>query len=316
MLPGEDVFKPERLAAEIFSLLAQRQRAVQQDALPGMGDAAMDVRARRRALQQQPYGQGSGVVVLLQPGLEPQVGQVQFRLRVEEHRAEDSAEPEEVLILDPGRAAALVDLHAQPVSRVPDVGGEVKVRGSEGVLTVSDKMTVEPDIKCLLHALEADTDPSAPQSRRQVKFTDIAAYRVVVPIDLRRTEVRVTVPGIEGVDILNPPISLQLHMAGDLNQTKAGAVKILLPECRRAQGGGLAPGKAPKPVQRLAQGGDAAVRFGGGGIAYMVGVGVQAVYLEYGRVSQPVDISLHNQISLSSRFLYYTTIKRQRKEEL
>ena len=177
-------------------------------------------------------------------------------------------------------------------------------------------MAVEPDIDCLLRPLEADADLFAPQSRRKVEFPDIAAYGIVVPVDLGRAEARVSVPGIEGVDVLDLSEALQLHVARHLDEAKAGEIEILPPERRRTQSRGPAPGKTPQPVQGLAQGSNAVFRFGGGGIADMVGVSVQTVYLEHSGVSQPADISLHNEISLSSRFLYYTTIGRRRKEEL
>ena len=290
--PGEDVLKPEALAAEVPALRLQDQRPVKENALVRMGHPAGDRRALRLPAQQQPEGQNA--VRALQPRLQPQVLQVDRRLGVEEHGAEDAAEPEEVLVLDPGRAGALEDLRAQPVAGGTDIGGEVKVRGGEAVLGVAHKMAVEPEEEGLLHPLETDAHPFPPQGGVQVKGPDVAAHRVVLPVDLGGQQLGVAVPGVEAVDVLDLAIALQFHMARHKNGPKGGVVKILPPERRRAGCGGPAPGEPPHPVQGLAQGGLAPGRLLGGGAAHVVRVGVQPVHLEHGWVGQPLQICLHS----------------------
>lgn len=159
--PREDLLKAKGLAAQILVLRGQLQPAVKQRALLRVGDAAMD---RPLPLQQQTNGQGPGGVVRFQPRLEPQVGQVDGGLSVEEHGAEDTREPEEVLVLNPGGAGPLVHLHAQPVALFPEVGGQIEVGGGKAVLSVTDELSVEPEIEGLLHPLEADTDLLSQQS--------------------------------------------------------------------------------------------------------------------------------------------------------
>ena len=299
--PGANVLKPEGLAAQIPALPPQLQGSVEEGLAAGGLDFAGDPGALRLPAEQQAGGERPGAVVLLQPGLKPQVLQVEPGLGVEEHGAEDAAEAEEVLILDPRRAGALVNLHAQPVALVSDVGGEVEVRGREGVLRVAHELAVEPDVERLLHPLEANTDPLVPQSRVQVKRSDVAAHRGMVPVNLRRPQSGAAVPGVEGVDILDLSVPLQFHMSRHLDGPKGGVVKVLPPEVRRTPGGGLAPGEAPCPVQALAQGGLSPLQLLQRGAAQVVGVGVQPVHLEHGGVCQPLKLCAHSRFSFSDR---------------
>jgi len=96
------------------------------------------------------------------------------------------------------------------------------------------------------------------------------------------------VPGIELIDVLDLTISLQLHMAGNRDGVETGAVKVLLPEVRRPEGGGAAPSELPKPVQTLAQGIAAAAQRCFIRIADVIGVGIQTVNLKYGGIFQPL----------------------------
>ena len=65
-------------------------------------------------------------------------------LCVQVDRAEDAREAEEVLILDPGGAAALVDLDAEAVVLVPNIRCQVKFRRGEAVLGIADELAVAP----------------------------------------------------------------------------------------------------------------------------------------------------------------------------
>ena len=206
MSPGADILKSEELAAKILSLRCQLQRTIEEDTLGRMYDPAGN--RGPFPLQQKPDRQRSSGIVLLQSRLEPQILQMYLRLGIEKHGPEDTAEAEEVLILDPRCAAALVDLHAQPVACLPDIRGQVKLRWRKTVLGIPHKLSVEPHIVRLLHALEADAHALAPQSRAQVKLPHIAAHRIVIPVDLRRTQLRVAVPRVKRVDILDLSVPL------------------------------------------------------------------------------------------------------------
>ena len=253
-------------------------------------------------VQQQADGEGPGAAFRLPVRLQPYVLQMGLRLGVQEHGAENPAEPEEILVLQPCRAAALVDLHTQPVAPLLDIGRQIKVRRGEAVLAIAHKLPVEPDVERLLHALEADADPLSPQAGFQVKFPHIAAHGVAGPVDLRGPQPGAAIPGVERVDILDLPKALQFDVPRHLDRAKGGAVVPRLPEVRRAGGRGLAPRKAPHPVQALAQGGFPLCHLLGGGVAYVVGVGVQPVHLEYSGIVQPSEICLHGAPSPISQF--------------
>ena len=142
----------------------------------------------------------------------------------------------------------LVDLHAQPVAGFPDVGGQVKVRGGEAVLGVAHEMAVEPDIEGPFHPLEGDAHPLPPKAGLQIKAADVAAHVGILPVDFRGPQLTPAVPGVEGVDILNFPMALELHMPRHPDGAKGGIVKILPPEPFRPLPGIFTPGKIPGPV--------------------------------------------------------------------
>ena len=170
-------------------------------------------------------------------------------LCVQVDRTEDAREAEEVLILDPGAAAALVDLDAEAVVLVPNIRCQVKFRRGEAVLGIADELAVAPQVHGLLHALKADADALAAQGLVQIKFFDIAAHRVIVPIDLRRAQAAAAIPRVEGVGVLQLTVALQLNVPGHADRTEAGQVGVRLPEIRRAGGRVGAPRKAPCAVQ-------------------------------------------------------------------
>ena len=249
-------------------------------ALGGVGHRALP-----HSAQLQPHPQAAGAV-RLQRGAQPQIFQMQRRFRVQVHRPEQPREPEEILVLDPGGAAALVYLHTQAVAPLPDIGGQVKVRGGEAVLRVAHKLAVEPDVDGLLRALERDANPLAPQRLVQIKVPHVAAHRVVVPVDAGRTQLGHAVPGIDGIGIMYLAVALQFDMARHPDHAEVGQVVIFPPEVFRAVGGAGAPGKAPGPVQALPQ--ILALV-----VPDMIGVSVQPVYLPDGGIFQPMEIGAH-----------------------
>ena len=162
--------------------------------------------------------------------------------------AENAGEPEKVLIFQPGCAAALVHLDTKPVAVAADVGGQVELRGGEGIFTVSHKLSVEPDVSGLFNALEGNTHGFSHEARVQIEFPDIAAYGIILPVNLRRTQVGVAIPGIEFIDVLNLTVTLGFYMPGDGDGAKVRQVISFLPEIFRTGSGIGAPGKAPLSV--------------------------------------------------------------------
>ena len=141
-------------------------------------------------------------------------------LGVEKDTAENTEEPEHILILQPSRAAVLVDLHAQAVAGLLEIRRQVKVRGGEAVLGIAHELSVEPEVKRLLHSLKGDADRFSQKRRGQIKLPYIAAHRRVVPVDLGRTQRRMAVPRVQRVDVLDLTIALQLDVARHLNGGK------------------------------------------------------------------------------------------------
>ena len=107
------------------------------------------------------------------------------------------------------------------------------------------------------------------------------------------------IPGVQGVDVLNFTIALQLHMSGHLNRTEIGIVEIFLPEVSRTPPGIFAPRKAPLPIQALAQGGFSLCHFFRVGKANVVRMGIQPVDPENGWVCEPIQIRIHNPCSFA-----------------
>ena len=195
------------------------------------------------------HAEGYGGVVRGKVGLEPDVVDVDLGLCVQVDRAEDAREAEEILILDPGGAAALVDLDAEAVVLVLNIRCQVKFRRGEAVLGIADELAVAPQVHGLLHALKADADALAAQGLVQIKLFDIAAHGVIVPIDLRRAQAAAAIPRVEGVGVLQLTVALQLDVPGHADRAEAGQVGVRLPEIRRAGGRVGAPHKAPCAVQ-------------------------------------------------------------------
>ena len=265
-----------------------------------MGDPCGDGSCFR---QLQPETDAAAGIVRVQGGLDPQI--LGDGLGIEVNGTENAGEPEEILVLDPAAAAALVDLDAEPVAGFSDPGGQVEVRGGEGILAVAYKVTVQPDEGCLLDALEGHADTLTLQPILQIEFLHIAAHGIPFPVQHGGTQLRVAVPGIELIGVVDGIKALGLHVAGNLDCGKAGQIVALLPEVDGAGIGIFAPPEDPLAVQGLPQRGFACLGFLHRGVAYMVGMGIQPVDPEYSGVFQPLDIRNHNR---SSCLWYFTSL--------
>ena len=301
MVPFPDAGKHQRPGPIESIRFLQRQLTVEDRTVLGVTQEKVDL-GHGGLDKFQPQPQGARLVICVQPRIQPQVLYIALGFGIEIDAAENAAEAEEILILQPGCAAALVDLYAQPVAGGMNIGGQIKFRGGEAVLTVAHKVTVEPHIHGLLHALKADAHRVLQKGFLQVKTGDIAAYGIVPPVDVRRPEFRVAVPVVELVDVLDLIVALGLHVAGNLDGVKVGVVKIRLPEVGGAAFRVFAPAEAPEPVQGLPQGGFSCGQLLDIQVGHMVRVGIQSVYAEYGGVFQPGKGGFHRKYLLILSF--------------
>ena len=236
--------------------------------------------------------------ILVQRSIQPQVVHRNWHLCIQVHTAENTTEPEEVLVFQPGGTALLVYFHAEPVAGFLDIRSQIKVRGGKGVLTVTHKLTVEPHEECLFHTLEGNADPLVSECGIQIKFRHIAAHGIIRPVDVGRAQEGMAIPGIELVDILDLVIPLGFHMTGNMDGSKTGQVITVFPEVGRTQGRRFAPTEFPLTVQTLPKRGAVIVQFLRRSITDMVGMGIQPVDPEYGGVFQPFQIRDHSGILL------------------
>ena len=273
-----------------------------------MGNFTMDF--PHRAADQQPQLEGSRSIILSQACADPQILHMDLWLGIQHHTAENAAEPKKVLIFQPGGTAVLVNLHTQPVPLFSDVGRQVKIGGCKAVLSIAHKLTVEPHKKGPFHPLKPDADEFSQQARCQIKGPDIASHTGMVPVNFRWAKLRSSIPGVQGVDVLDLPIALQLNMAWHWNGAKLRIVEALLPEVRRTKAGIPAPGKFPASVQGLIQRRNSLFQLLLCGIAQMVRMGIQPVDPEYLRVRKPIQICLGHGIF---SFFFYISCSRQSK---
>ena len=126
----------------------------------------------------------------------------------------------------------------------------------------------------------------------------------ILPVDFRGTKFRVAVPGVQGVDVLNFAIALQLHMSGHLNGAESGIVEIFLPEVLRALPGIFAPRKAPLPIQALTQRGFSPGYLVLTCVTNMVGMGIQTVDPENSWVREPIQIRIHYPYSFAAAMAF------------
>ena len=211
----------------------------------------------------QLHGKSSRFSINLQHRLRPQIFHMKFRFCIQYHISENSGKTEKILVFQIGSRRILVHLHSQNIPLLPDPWGQVKIRWSETVLRISHKMTVEPHIHGPLHTLKRNADPLPQKRRFQVKGAPIRTYRVIfrfrkLPFlipksSLRRSPVLMALPGIHGVDIVDPVKTRQFHMPRHLDCSKTRYIRVFLIKIHWSLRRILRPRKLPGSVEALVQ---------------------------------------------------------------
>ncbi|CAM5336683.1 hypothetical protein SPILM97S_01274 [Streptomyces pilosus] len=120
-----------------------------------------------------------GRVAVVQRGVQLEVAQVHGRDGVEVDRAEDAAQPDHVLVLQPVAVRVAVHLHGDLVGAGLQTVGDVVLGGCVGVLVVADEFAVDPHVVGGLDALEVQEGAAARPVARDGEGAPVLADRVV-----------------------------------------------------------------------------------------------------------------------------------------
>ncbi len=123
-------------------------------------------------------------VRVVQRGVELEVAQVHGRGGVEVDRAEDAAQPDHVLVLQPVAVGVAVDLHGDLVGAGPEVVGDVVLGRGERVLVVADQLPVDPHVVGGLDALEVQEGAAARPVAGHREGAPVLADRAVAGLSL------------------------------------------------------------------------------------------------------------------------------------
>ena len=215
------------------------------------------------------------------------------RCRIKEYVTENAGESPEILIFQPACRTSFEHCNSKFVVLFTDIWCQFKFRRCKRIFAVADKFAVQPDIHSSFHTLKRNEYTLVFQSIVQVKISDVAADRVVLFRDKRRTEMLLSLPRINGIDVLRFAVSLQFHVSRNLNVVKivsafAFFIELLLP-FRRI----LCPRKFPGAVQILNQRGIVCIGFKMVCIDSVVGMCCDSVDCKHFRIGQPVECIFH-----------------------
>ncbi len=197
--------------------------------------------------------------------LHPQIFHMHPGLCIQAHVAEDPEKAEEILVFQKCRGTPFVDFHRKKISFRLQIRSQIEFRRREAVFCITHKGAVQPHIHGLLHAFQPDKYLLSLKSFFQVKFPSVRTHRIIFcltehapsPVILSqavsRPPVNLSLPGIHGIDIMDPVIARQFDMTGNLNPVKIRRVIIHTEEIRRTAHGIWGIPKLPVPVQRLDQ---------------------------------------------------------------
>ena len=178
--------------------------------------------------------------------------------RIEIDIAEDPAEAEKVLALQPAGGSPLEDPHGQLVFSRCEKGCQVKFRGGKAVLAVADIVPVAPEGETALHALEGDDERTSLLQQglhglRKGKIFHIGSRGIKMFRDLTGNDILAAVPWILIIDIGRDIIAFHLDMGRDPYVRPCTAVIGGRLEAGRRVRRLIRIGKLPQTVQGTAK---------------------------------------------------------------
>lgn len=197
--------------------------------------------------------QGGRPVAVGQRGVESEVAQVDGRCGVQVDRAEDAAQPDHVLVLQPVAVGVAVDLHGDLVGARLEVRGDVVLGGVVGVLVVADQLPVDPYVVGGLDAFEVQERPPPRPAARKREGAAVLAHGVVAGGGVRRLRLLAQAvgapPRVVAVDVDRAVVTVQLPGRGDGEGVPAAVVEVGAVEVGVAVVGAVCVGELPGAVE-------------------------------------------------------------------
>ena len=190
---------------------------------------------RRRRRPAQRDAQLPVTIVMHGHSMDEEILDVLRGLRLEPHRAEQPAEPPEILILQPAPAREPHDRNSELVLPRRELLRDIERCRRERILAVADVVPVQIDDERRLRPLECHAHALPLPALGQREIAHIGADGVLPHGDLPRRHALMPVPGIRHVRVLRAPVSLELPVRGHADRLPAAAVVRRRLEALRAQ---------------------------------------------------------------------------------
>ncbi|CAM5702662.1 hypothetical protein SALBM311S_03542 [Streptomyces alboniger] len=198
------------------------------------------------------------LVVVAQRGVQLEVAQVHGGRGVQVDRAEDAAQPDHVLVLEPVAVGVAVDLDRDLVGARLEVLGDVVLGGVVGVLVIADQLPVDPYVVGGLDALEVQKRPPSVPVARDGEGAPVLADGVVAGGGgrwLRLLALAVGAPPRVGdVDVDRAVVAVQLPGGGDGDGVPVPVVQVRAVEVDVAVVGAVGVGELPVAVEAETEG--------------------------------------------------------------
>ena len=263
------VLYPDQQPVELRVLRRPQQGSLQRHAAPHAAVISKRQFPRQQGLsvllQQQLQRAGTarfGRKVQLAPGealiRQRRIGKVRhrgLRQHIHENAAENAGKAEEVLVLKPAARRPLEHPHGQAVFALAEGVRQPEVRRAEAVLAVAEVNAVQPQGKAAFHPLERDAHLLPPKVLGQGEEADIVRHRVEDGRHLAGLQLLGCVPGVLGVHIGWPVVTLQLDVRRHADAVPVGQVVVRQPEALGGLGRPRRIMKMPHAVKLLPQAG-------------------------------------------------------------
>ncbi|CAM5404660.1 hypothetical protein SGLAM104S_05799 [Streptomyces glaucescens] len=191
--------------------------------------------------------------VVAERGVQLEVPQVHGRGGVQVDRAEDAAQPDHVLVLQPVPVGVAVDLDGDLVGARLQKPGDVVLGGGVRVLAVARQLAVDPDVVSGLHPLEVEEGPPSRPVPGQGEGAPVLADRVVPGGGGGRLGVLAEAvgapPGVGDVDVDRAVVAVQLPGGGDGQGVPVAVVEVGAVEVGVTVVGALGVGELPGAVE-------------------------------------------------------------------